>query len=151
ERSKKYKVIYCGGTIGQMPDVHGVLHPPKDDAAFRDACAPVISGFIQQTKERLGSDVSVDYQFWKSIDSTNVTPQDWEEMAKMVLQAQGDGYDGVVIAMGTDTIAEASSGVKFLLLQQNKLRIPVDFTAAQLPISRKDGDATPNLTNALKV
>jgi L-asparaginase len=129
-------VIYTGGTIG-MKREGGVLRPPKSAEDFL-AIAPELFDFVQ-----------VDLVELLNKDSTNMTPRDWVAMANAIFERRNDGYKGVVVAHGTDTLHFSSSAVAFAL--GRNLNFPVVFTGAQTIPAVPGGDARRNLVNACRV
>ena len=69
--------------------------------------------------------------FDKPIDSSNISPQHWQELGKIIFENY-DAQDGFVVLHGTDTMAYTASALSFMLVDLGK---PVIFTGAQLPIS----------------
>lgn len=85
--------------------------------------------------------------FETPIDSSNVQPEHWQTMSKIIL----DNYteqDGFVILHGTDTMAYTASALSFMLPGIGK---PVVLTGAQLPITEPRSDARENLITALEI
>lgn len=76
-----------------------------------------------------------------SLDSTNIEPEEWKQIAECVYQERS-GYDGIVIAHGTDTMAYTASALTFALPGIDR---PVVLTGSQLPISHPLSDAPANL------
>ena len=85
--------------------------------------------------------------FEDPIDSSNMTPQVWIQLAK-IIEHNYDNYDGFVVIHGTDTMAYTASAISFLMENLSK---PIIFTGAQLPIGELRTDARENLINALEV
>ena len=149
---KKVLFLYCGGTIGQVPEVHDgevVLAPPKDDKEFKEVCDPI----IQKLKTDTG--IHVDFELVTTKDSTNMTPNDWEKIIFRVKKAQDeDGYDAVGIAHGTDTLAYTATALSFALHGKEPgksgLRIPVCLTGSQNPVHQQGGDGRFNLENLFR-
>lgn len=79
------------------------------------------------------------------VDSSNMTTQIWEQIAKDICQNY-DLFDGFVILHGTDTMAFSASVLAFILKGVNK---PVIFTGAQLPLGQIRNDARENLKTAM--
>ena len=77
--------------------------------------------------------------------SENLTPMHWSIMAERVGEKMEQGYDGVVIAHGTDTMHYTSSALSFAL--QN-LPVPVVLVGAQRSSDRPSSDAATNLIGA---
>jgi L-asparaginase len=79
-----------------------------------------------------------------SMDSTNIQPGNWAEIADVTRQALND-FDGVVIAHGTDTMAYTASALSFMMGELSK---PIVITGAQYSILVKEGDSRQNLLDA---
>ena len=80
-----------------------------------------------------------------NLDSTNMTPAHWLEIAACIREHYGC-YDGFVITHGTDTMAYTASVLTFMVLG---IPIPVVLTGAQLPIEHPLTDGVDNLRTAL--
>ena len=78
------------------------------------------------------------------LDSSNIQPEEWQQLAQAVLEA-AKGADGIVITHGTDTMAYTASALSFMLLG---IDIPVVFTGSQLPLTHPHSDAPGNLREA---
>ena len=119
----------------KMPD--GTVRPPDDPADFLRV-APEL--------ERL-----VDYDFVPLMnkDSTNINPEDWLQMARAVYERRDVGYEGFVIAHGTDTMHFSASALAFAFGEN--LSFPVVFTGAQAIPEISHGDARVNLLRACRV
>lgn len=83
--------------------------------------------------------------FETPIDSSNIIPEHWQVLAKIIFQNY-DTHDGFVVLHGTDTMAYTASALSFMLEGLSK---PVVFTGAQLPITEARSDARENLITAL--
>ena len=79
-----------------------------------------------------------------SLDSTNMRPEYWLEIARHIKKVYDD-YDGFVITHGTDTMAYAASMLHYLIQNSRK---PIVLTGAQIPIEKRDTDARENLSDA---
>jgi len=130
-------LIYTGGTIGMQRLPDGTLRPPENPKDFLKV-APEL-------------DEITDFDFVPLMnkDSTNVNPHDWTTMARAIHERRNDGYDGFVIAHGTDTMHFSASAVAFAL--GRSLGFPVVFTGAQTIPEVRHGDARVNLLRACKV
>lgn len=78
------------------------------------------------------------------LDSANIQPTDWEQMAELCVEHQQ--ADAVIIVHGTDTLAYTSSALAFLL---QGIDVPVIVTGAQKPLEAQGSDALDNLAGAL--
>ncbi|MBQ9719820.1 MAG: asparaginase [Oscillospiraceae bacterium] len=81
-----------------------------------------------------------------NLDSTNISAQQWLEMARCV-QEQYEKYDGFVLTHGTDTMAYTAAALSYLIQNNRK---PVVITGAQKSISLRDTDARENLLDAFR-
>ena len=81
-----------------------------------------------------------------NLDSTNITPAHWLEMANCIRKYY-DGYDGFVLTHGTDTMAYTAAGLSYLIQGSPK---PIVLTGAQKPIGFDSTDSKVNLTDALR-
>ena len=137
-KSPKSRVllIYTGGTFGMGVDEKGALVPFD----FRDLVekAPLLQNFSLQV-------TIIAYK--NPIDSSDITPEHWTELA-LLIQEHYDDHDGFVILHGTDTMAYTASALSFILRGLNK---PVILTGAQLPITQVRTDALENLVTALEI
>jgi L-asparaginase len=81
------------------------------------------------------------------VDSSNLGPRQWLEIAQRIATAYND-HDGFVVLHGTDTMAWTASALAFLL---ENLAKPVVLTGSQLPASHERSDAMTNFVNAVHV
>lgn len=85
--------------------------------------------------------------FSEPIDSSNMNPEKWVQIAEMV-ESQYDAFDGFVILHGSDTMSYSASALSFMLENLDK---PVIFTGSQLPIGDLRTDAKENLITAIQI
>lgn len=78
-------------------------------------------------------------------DSSNMNPQDWVTIADAVFENR-NGYDGIVILHGTDTMAYSAAAVSFMTLGAE---LPIVFTGSQRPIGQPDSDGPKNIRDAV--
>ena len=88
--------------------------------------------------------VQLDFKMVVNIDSSNMTPEIWTEIAKKIHQLH-DQYDGFVIAHGTDTMAYTASALSFALQNLSK---PIIFTGSLIPLTEVGSDGRNNLIYA---
>lgn len=88
----------------------------------------------------------IDFVQLFNIDSTNMQPHHWIEIATAI-KDNYDKYDGFVITHGTDTMAYTSSSLSYMIQNSKK---PIVLTGAQRPIAHVETDAKANLANAIK-
>lgn len=129
-------IIYTGGTIGMVQDDTGTFVPFDFELIQRNL--PDLS--------RLNYQLTV-HSFNPIIDSSNMSPAIWIEMAQLI-RHNYENYDGFVILHGSDTMAFSASILSFLL---EGLQKPVVFSGSQLPIGEIRTDARENMMTALEI
>ena len=130
-------LISTGGTITMVRDQRTGALVPADLETFK-AYLP----------ELFASETRVDIQaFTPLIDSSDIGPESWRQMAQMVYDNY-DRYDGFVILHGTDTMSYSASALSFMLENLSK---PVVFTGSQLPVGVLRSDARENLQTAIEI
>ncbi|MCF2139294.1 MAG: Glu-tRNA(Gln) amidotransferase subunit GatD [Candidatus Lokiarchaeota archaeon] len=80
--------------------------------------------------------------------SENLTPQNWLELAKKIVELAKTNIDGIVIAHGTDTLSYASAALSFLL---KNVSIPIVLVGSQRSSDRPSSDAALNLIHAVTI
>ena len=95
----------------------------------------------------LGEIAEVDSHVLSMIDSSDMVPSLWVELARVVHGAL-DRYDGVVVIHGTDTMAYTASALAFLLEDLDR---PVILTGSQRPLDEIRTDARQNLIDAFQL
>lgn len=86
-------------------------------------------------------------QFNPPIDSSDMNPSHWQQIARSIADNYYD-YDGFVVLHGTDTMAYTASALSFML---DNLQKPVIITGSQLPIGEVRTDGEENLITALQI
>ena len=79
-----------------------------------------------------------------NLDSTNIGPGHWLEIARAV-EEHYDAYDGFVITHGTDTMAYTAAALSYLIQYSQK---PIVITGSQKSICLENTDARLNLYNS---
>ena len=130
-------LIYTGGTIGMIKDFEtGVLK------AFN------FKKLLQKIPELKHLDCNIEtISFKKPIDSSNINPEKWVEIAE-IIEGNYANFDGFVVLHGSDTMSYSASALSFMLENLNK---PVVFTGSQLPIGDLRTDAKENLITAIQI
>jgi L-asparaginase len=133
----KILLIYTGGTIGMMKNFEtGALK------AFN------FSKLLQKIPELKQLDCDIEtVSFEHPIDSSNMNPEKWIQIAEMIESHYVD-FDGFVVLHGSDTMSYSASALSFMLENLNK---PVVFTGSQLPIGDLRTDAKENLITAIQI
>jgi len=137
-QKKSIYVAYTGGTIGMQRSEHGYVP---------------VSGHLQQQLATMPEfhraempDFTI-HEYQPLIDSSDMTPEDWQSIADDI-QQNYDLYDGFVILHGTDTMAFTASALSFML---ENLAKPVIVTGSQIPLAELRTDGQQNLLNSLFV
>jgi L-asparaginase len=130
-------LIYTGGTIGMMKDFKtGVLK------AFN------FNKLLEKIPEIQQLDCVIEtFSFRKPIDSSNMNPEKWIQIAT-VIEDNYTKFDGFVVLHGSDTMSYSASALSFML---ENLAKPVVFTGSQLPIGDLRTDAKENLITAIQI
>ena len=130
-------LIYTGGTIGMTEDpVTGALK--AIDFAYIEEHVPEVNNFSFHIDT---------YSFDQVIDSSEMGPTHWREMA-LTIRENYDKYSGFVILHGTDTMAYTASMLSFML---DGLCKPVLLTGSQLPIGKVRTDGKENLLTSIEI
>jgi L-asparaginase len=133
----KILLIYTGGTIGMKKDFEtGALK------AFN------FSKLLQRIPELKQLDCEIEtISFEKPIDSSNMNPDKWSQIAE-IIEDNYSCFDGFVVLHGSDTMSYSASALSFILENLSK---PVIFTGSQLPIGDLRTDAKENLITAIQI
>jgi len=130
-------LIYTGGTIGMVQNPVTGAHEPLD-----------FSHLISHVPELSNISVNINTdQFNPPIDSSNMNPALWAELARLIVENY-DQYDGFVVLHGTDTMAYSASALSYMLQNLTK---PVIFTGSQLPIGVLRTDGKENLITSIEI
>lgn len=130
-------LIYTGGTIGMKQDMKDLTLKPFDFSQILDE-VPEIRKFAFKIDT---------YSFEPPIDSSDVEPSLWQDLARLIKDKYED-YDGFIILYGTDTMSYSASALSFML---DGLTKPVIFTGSQLPIGVPRTDGKENLISAVEI
>ena len=90
----KILIIYTGGTIGMIENPETKALQPFDFSHLIENVPKI---------EKLDYDID-NIQFNPPIDSANMSPARWREIAEPI-EKNYDRYDGFVVLHGTDTMA----------------------------------------------
>lgn len=132
----KVLLVYTGGTIGMVQDDNGSLRPFPMDHIY------------DVVPELRKCSYSIDTcQLENIIDSSNMTPSFWVDIAE-IIEREYDNYDGFVILHGTDTMAYTASALSFMF---KNLAKPIILTGSQLPMGMLRSDGRENIICALEL
>lgn len=130
ESRKSILLLTTGGTIASLPGGEG-LEPHRSDVMAQQMNQ--LRGYYDITVEDL-----------MCLDSSNIRPVEWQEIARRVFERRLD-YDGIVISHGTDTMAYTASALTYMLPGIDR---PVVLTGSQLPLADVLSDGPDNLRTA---
>ena len=127
---KNILLLTTGGTIASVPGGEG-LEPRRSDVMEREL-------------DQLRTYYNIAVEDVLCLDSSNITPHQWQHIARTVFECRGR-CDGIVVSHGTDTMAYTASAVSFMLPD---IDLPVVFTGSQLPLADVLSDGPDNLRTA---
>ena len=127
---KNILLLTTGGTIACAPGGEG-LEPQRSDVMEREL-------------EQLRTYYDITVRDIICLDSSNITPEEWQLIARSIFESR-QGFNGIVVSHGTDTMAYTASAVTFML---PGIDLPVVFTGSQLPLSDMLSDGPDNLRTA---
>jgi L-asparaginase len=133
----KILLIYTGGTIGM-----------KKDFATGSLKAFNFSKLLQRIPELKLLDCEIEtISFENPIDSSNMNPEKWVQLAT-IIEENYTTFDGFVVLHGSDTMSYTASALSFMM---EHLAKPIIFTGSQLPIGDLRTDAKENLITAIQI
>ncbi|MDT0555304.1 asparaginase [Patiriisocius hiemis] len=130
-------LIYTGGTIGMIKDFEtGALKSFNFD------------DLLQHIPELKLLDCDIDTVSFKNpIDSSNMNPSYWKDLAS-IIEENYNAFNGFVVLHGSDTMSYTSSAISFMFENLSK---PIIFTGSQLPIGDLRTDAKENLITSIQL
>jgi L-asparaginase len=129
-------LIHTGGTLMMRGGSDEPLAVPSSYVADLVSEVPVLAKIAD-----------VDSHILFQLDSSDMQPEHWIELAELIHESL-PRYDGVVVVHGTDTMAYTASALAFLLPDLDR---PVILTGSQRPLDRIRSDARQNLIDAFQL
>ncbi|TDL32867.1 asparaginase [Jeotgalibacillus sp. S-D1] len=129
---KKILLLSTGGTIGCIQTDEGLI--PGIPIEELISYLPLNEGDVELSTDTI-----------LNIDSTNMQPEHWGEIARAVYDHYHH-YDGFVITHGTDTLSYTSAALSYFLPNLQK---PVVLTGSIQPIDAQKTDGVRNLSDAV--
>ena len=130
---KNILVIGTGGTIASEMASDGLA--PELNANQLLQYVPQVESFCRPVCKQIFS-----------IDSTNMAPSRWLQIAACIREHY-DEFDGFVITHGTDTMAYTAAALSYLIQRSPK---PIILTGAQKPIGSDNTDSKINLEDSFR-
>jgi len=130
DNRKKILLLTTGGTIASVAGGEGL--------------EPIGSAVFERELQQLRTYYDIDVRDVMCLDSSNIRPEEWQAIAREVFESR-EGYDGIVVSHGTDTMAYTASAVTYML---PGIDVPVVFTGSQLPLADVLSDGPDNLRTA---
>ena len=131
----KVSIISTGGTIASRVDY-------KTGAVYPALTAEDLYYAVPELEEI----AEIDAEILFSIFSENMTPKHWEKIAEKTSKKIEEGFKGIVIAHGTDTMGYTAAALSFAL---QKTPIPIVLVGSQRSSDRPSSDAAINLICAV--
>ncbi len=132
---KKIKWLSTGGTISCVNTENG-LSPAAAENQMRAMTAAIPETGAEIFPECL-----------MNLDSTDISADDMKKIGLAAHNAITDGFDGIVITHGTDTMAYTAAVLRKML---SNSPVPIIITGSQRPFFAEDSDGKSNLYNAFK-
>ena len=134
---KRILLLYTGGTIGMKQDPVTLALKPFN-----------FNQILEEVPElkKFGCEIDT-YSFDPLIDSSDMQPEFWIRLARMI-QENYSKYDGFVVLHGTDTMSYTASALSFMF---ENLAKPVVLTGSQLPIGMLRTDGKENLISSIEI
>lgn len=144
-------VVYTGGTIGSVPRDPTEPRSPLvvvDWEEFRRRTSSLSERLSDGSINRRYIGFNVDACSLQPVDSCNIGPSNWVDLAQVIADHY-DRYEGFVVLHGTDTMVYTASALSFML---ENLAKPVVLTGAQLShLGNVRNDGLQNLLTSLLI
>ena len=142
DKKEKILLILTGGTICSSENSEGKRSAHADEAKYK-----IVSSFRESGSPF--SDVDFDYRTPLNILSENMTVSSWNILLNDLRSIESiNGYKGIILLHGTDTLAYTSSLLSFMLTH---LEIPVILVSSQLPLDCEGTNAKANFRAAAEL
>lgn len=125
---RRILMLATGGTIASKESGQGLSPAISSEEIL--SFVPAIGGLCRVETVQL-----------MNLDSTNIGPKHWLEIAGAVRERYDD-FDGFVVTHGTDTMAYTAAALSYLIQDSPK---PIVITGSQKSIALNDTDARRNL------
>jgi glutamyl-tRNA(Gln) amidotransferase subunit D len=135
QKGRNLLLLSTGGTIASRVDYRtGAVHPALSALDLYKAIP------------ELGEVASIEPEVVFSVYSENMGPLEWQQLSKIIIaRSKAKSPSGVVVMIGTDTLAYTAAALSFSLLGHDK---PVVLVGAQRSTDRPSSDGPINLKAA---
>ena len=130
-------LIYTGGTIGMIKN--------PNSGALKSFDFNNLLKHIPELKLLTCKIETISFE--EAIDSSNMSPKYWVQLAE-IIEGHYENFDGFVVLHGSDTMSYTASALSFML---ENLAKPVILTGSQLPIGDLRTDAKENLITSIQM
>lgn len=128
---KRILMLATGGTIATLK---------TDDGKVPQLTSQELLRTVPEIREICHVDTEQLFQ----LDSTNIHPDHWKQIAQAIWNHY-EAYDGFVVTHGTDTMAYTAAALSYMLPDSRK---PIVLTGAQNSIGERETDGRRNLLDA---
>lgn len=129
--------VLTGGTIGSF-----------SDGQIIDVHSLASALFAEKYYEKYGHEDEFSFVQPLNIASENLETKHWEILINYILEYNINGYDGIIITHGSDTLSYSSAIVSMCLCH---LQIPIVLTASNYIITDERSNALNNFHSAVSV
>ncbi len=136
--SSRVFVLGCGGTVASRIDYETGAVKPYLSPEELSLSVPEMFRYARVEAKQLFSILSEDMKPWM-----------WSVIVEELSKALEEGFDGIVVTHGTDTMSYTAAALSFAF--HRGLPIPIALTGAQRSSDRPSSDAAFNLTAATLV
>lgn len=140
-------MLTTGGTIAGNVAGKAVEGIDESGRQVQEGLRDILAPTLQEIETRWAVDVEVHSLEICDVDSSDILPANWTELATAI-HAHYDEYDGFIVTHGTNTMGYTCAALSFALPNLNK---PVAVTGSQVPFGRPASDALMNLDNAVRI
>ncbi len=132
----KILIIFAGGTIGSTI---------KGNCISIDSGKPSI--LMETYRKRYGLNFEYETRTPYMVLSENNTGKNYVDLVNCIFDNINDGYDGIIVTHGTDTLQYTSAVLTYALGNNT---IPVCVVSSNHPIEHPDANGIDNLRGAIK-
>lgn len=135
---KKILIVFTGGTIGSAAEDGTVA--TSSAASFK-----LLQLFQAHYAEH--ADIQFDTLQPLQLLSENLAPPAWKIIIEAIDSAQPDGYDGIIVTHGTDTLAYSAAALSFYF---HALAKPLLLVSSDYPLDNASGNGLANFLCAVE-